>query len=86
MDRDSFLRYFAYGSNLSTPRLRGRVPSACKLGVATLAAHRLVFHKLGRDGSAKCDALYTGRQEDIVRGVVFEMPLRDRAKSEAKRS
>ena len=40
------LLYFAYGSNLSTPRLRARVPSARKLESAVLTHHRLVFHNL----------------------------------------
>jgi len=67
--------YFAYGSNMSTPRLRARVPSARKTAVATLARHRLVFHKVSLDGSAKCDALETGDPLDVVHGVVFELPL-----------
>jgi len=47
--------YFAYGSNLSPPRLRSRLPGAQVLGVAELAGHRLAFHKAGSDGSGKCD-------------------------------
>jgi gamma-glutamylcyclotransferase len=71
------LLYFAYGSNLSTPRLRARVPSARKLGTATLTLYRLEFHKVGRDGSAKCDALHTGDERDAVQGVVFELPAHE---------
>lgn len=76
--------YFAYGSNLSTPRLRVRTASARALGVAVLVGHRLEFHKVGRDGSAKCDAFGTGHPEDRVIGVVFdiedaELPELDRA-------
>jgi len=67
------MRYFAYGSNLSTPRLRTRTPSARVLGVAVLVGHRLEFHKSGRDGSAKCDAFETGEPRDRVIGVVFDI-------------
>ncbi len=75
--------YFAYGSNLSLPRLRARTPSARVLQVAALPGHALRFHKASRDGSAKCDAFHTGRPGDRVLGVVFtiaraEKPLLDR--------
>ena len=77
-------RYFAYGSNMSTARLRERTPSARALGTGRLPRHRLRWHKLGRDGSGKCDAAFTGRQEDAVWGVLFdidcaEKPLLDAA-------
>jgi len=52
-----WLNYFAYGSNMSRRRLGARAPSAVPLGRAWLADHRLVFHKVGRDGSGKCDIL-----------------------------
>lgn len=68
--------YFAYGSNMSVRRLQQRVPSARVLHVATLRGHRLVFHKAGRDGSAKCDAELTARDSDAVRGVIYRMDLR----------
>ncbi|GAB4337471.1 MAG: hypothetical protein Kow0089_08730 [Desulfobulbaceae bacterium] len=81
--------YFAYGSNLSTPRLRARVPSAEKIAVCGLERHCLVFHKVGRDGSAKCDAFFTGREEDVVHGVLYrinpeEKPRLDRAEGLGK--
>jgi hypothetical protein len=65
--------YFAYGSNMSLRRFRARVPSAVKLDNASLSGHRLRFHKCGRDGSAKCDAQYTGDPAHRVLGVVFEI-------------
>ena len=76
------LLYFAYGSNMSTRRLASRVASARAIAVARLPAHALRFHKQGRDGSAKCDACYTGSERDVVHGVVFgiavdEKPLLD---------
>jgi len=75
--------YFSYGSNMSIRRLRARVPSATFVAVATLATHKLEFHKAGNDGSGKCDATATGSAHDTVIGVVFdisrsEKPLLDR--------
>lgn len=65
--------YFAYGSNLSSVRLRVRVPSAELVCIGRLPQHRLLFHKVGRDGSAKCDALYTGFPADCVLGAVYRI-------------
>ncbi len=64
---------FAYGSNMSSARLKARVPSARKLGRGALHQHRLRFHKRGADGSAKANAFYTGDTADIVHGVLFEI-------------
>ena len=63
--------YFAYGSNMSCKRLEKRVPSAKSIGVYSLIGHLLKFHKLGMDGSAKCDAFYTGQDSDIVHGLLY---------------
>lgn len=68
------LLYFAYGSNMSTPRLQSRIGTVRRVAVARLAAHSLRFHKRGRDGTAKCDACYTGQTADTVHGVVFAIP------------
>ncbi|MGV6826937.1 MAG: gamma-glutamylcyclotransferase family protein [bacterium] len=65
--------YFAYGSNMSVPRLLARVPSASVVTVAELSGHRLCFHKQGRDGSAKCDAYETKLADHKVVGIVFEI-------------
>lgn len=78
------MKYFAYGSNLSIARLRERVPNAVSLGCYSLMAHDLRFHKSGKDGSAKCDAFFTGDGDDIIFGVLFEInvsekPVLDRA-------
>lgn len=66
--------YFAYGSNLYTPRLRFRVPDCRHLGIATLRRHQLRFHKRSIDGSAKCDAFQTIFDDDFVLGALFEIP------------
>ena len=64
---------FAYGSNLCMARMLARVPSARVVGVATLAGHDLRWHKAGRDGSGKCDAFFTGNDDDVVHGDVYAM-------------
>ncbi|RME33301.1 MAG: gamma-glutamylcyclotransferase [Gammaproteobacteria bacterium] len=71
------LFYFAYGSNLSTARLRARIAQVRPVVRALLPGHRLCFHKAGRDGSAKCDAAHTGARGDRVFGVVFEIARSD---------
>lgn len=65
--------YFAYGSNMSTRRLQQRVPSACVVGPGTLSEHRLQFHKVGRDGSAKCDAARSRRGGEVLPGVIYRI-------------
>ena len=64
--------YFAYGSNLSTPRLRQRLGAFEILTTAQLPGHALRFHKVSDvDGSGKCDAFHTAHNDDVVYGVVY---------------
>ena len=65
--------YFSYGSNMSSRRLRARTPSAQRIGIGVLEEHRLVFHKSGRDASAKCDAHHSGDPGHFVIGVLYEI-------------
>ncbi|MGD8384961.1 MAG: gamma-glutamylcyclotransferase, partial [Lysobacterales bacterium] len=66
------LDYFAYGSNMSSKRLRARLPSASLAGVGVLRGHRLVFHKVSNhDGSGKCGIVESTR--DHVLGVLYEI-------------
>ena len=68
------MKYFAYGSNMCSPLLKDRVPSAEKYAIAALKGHVLKFHKISKkDGSGKCDAFETKSPEDIVYGVLFEI-------------
>jgi gamma-glutamylcyclotransferase len=72
------LHYFAYGSNMSLPRLAARAPSAQLVGVARLERHALRFHKPGsRDGTGKCDAFETGDPADAVAGALYSMLASD---------
>lgn len=67
------MKYFAYGSNMSISRLKHRTPSARRLGYHILWRHILRFHKSSQDGSGKCDAYFTGNDDDCVFGVLFEI-------------
>ncbi|MFN2166399.1 MAG: gamma-glutamylcyclotransferase family protein, partial [Anaerolineae bacterium] len=71
----SWIRYFAYGSNLHPGWMRRRVPSARILGAATLPDHALAFRKRGRDGSAKSDAAPAA--DAVLPGAVYEMRADD---------
>ncbi|CAN5872561.1 hypothetical protein BH11PSE3_BH11PSE3_08890 [soil metagenome] len=71
--------YFAYGSNMSTARLRERMPSCKPIGTATLPGHVLRFHKRSTDKSGKCNA-FAGGVDDSVIGVLFSFDPSERAK------
>ena len=71
--------YFAYGSNMSTARLRKRMPSCKPLGIATLPGHALRIHKRSKDGSGKCNAFASGNDNSVI-GVLFSFDPVERAK------
>ena len=79
MPPNTFL-YFAYGSNMSLERLRAadRTPSAELIGSARVSGYRLVFDKIGRDGSAKADCERTALPRDAVHGAIYRIAHRDR--------
>ena len=72
------MHYFAYGSNMSTSRLRERVPSAEALGCFALGGHDLRFHKPSKDGSGKCDAYLTKNAVNIIYGVLFKIDPKEK--------
>ncbi|MES9990389.1 MAG: gamma-glutamylcyclotransferase family protein [Candidatus Thiodiazotropha sp.] len=72
--------YFSYGSNMSSRRLSSRVAAAEFVTIATLHGHELVFHKKGKDGSAKCDAFETNSNKQFVMGVVYKVSNADRVR------
>lgn len=74
-DETGTLLYFAYGSNMYTPRLLERVPSARAVDIARLPGHCLAFRKRGRDGSAKCDL--EPFEPETVWGVVYRIDSAD---------
>ncbi len=70
--------YFAYGSNMSVKRIISRIPSAAFIDTARLQGHQLGFHKVGRDGSGKCDIEHTGEAGHVVLGVLFKLLAADK--------
>ena len=70
---------FCYGSNMCTERILARAPSATLVATGYVRHRRLEFHKRGRDGSAKADAMYTGNGDDCIWGVVFSLEEDDRS-------
>lgn len=72
------VRVFAYGSNLCVARMLARAPGARVLVTGRIPGHALRWHKKGRDGSGKCDAMATGDAADEVWGAVYEMPESDK--------
>ncbi len=74
------IRYFAYGSNMFTKRLRARVPSANPIGIGCVEAHQLRWHKKSKDGSGKCDICSTGNRGHLVYGVIFEIAQAEKPK------
>lgn len=65
------ISYFAFGSNLNHHRLHQRIGDFDTLGIATLARHRLVFHKRGGDQSGKCTAVPHSKHN--VWGVIYKI-------------
>jgi len=70
---------FAYGSNMSTTRLRARVPSARVIGRGVLQGHQLLWHKISLDGSGKCDVVATHAPDAVVHGVVYAIDHAEKA-------
>lgn len=74
------ITYFAYGSNMSSRRLKARLPSSRILGTGELAGHRLAFHKFSHvDLSAKCDACPSDHPDDRVIGVLYHIHVDEKA-------
>ncbi|WP_088332858.1 gamma-glutamylcyclotransferase family protein [Lacimicrobium sp. SS2-24] len=65
--------YFAYGSNMSWQRFGARLSPIQRVGVAQLYGFALRFHKVGSDGSAKCNAWCTGEENDTLWGVLYQL-------------
>ena len=63
---------------MSIKRIQQRIPLATFVSIATLPGHNLVFHKIGQDSSAKCDAFETCLPGNFVIGVVFEISEADK--------
>lgn len=69
---------FSYGSNMLAERLRARIGHIDIIATGYLCGRALRWHKLGKDGSGKCDAFKTGRTQDQLWGVVVAMSYAQR--------
>ncbi len=79
--------YFAYGSNMSLARLQQRTPSARRLHAPVrLPGYELRFHKIGRDGSGKCDIIASVAPATVVYGVLFSILSREKPHLDAAES
>lgn len=65
--------YFAYGSNLSQPRMLARLPQAVYLGVARLTGYQFQLNKRGADNSAKANIIMSDDPDASVYGVLYLM-------------
>jgi predicted N-acetyltransferase YhbS len=74
-------RYFAYGSNLWTPQIRSRCPSAIPIATASLRGWCLVYDKPSTDGSAKFNI--RPDPDGTVEGVVYGIEDGDRPRLDA---
>mgnify|MGYP001815030179 CR=1 FL=1 len=74
-------RYFAYGSNMWTPRMRQRCPSARLVGTAALVGWRATYDKPSVDGSAKLNI--RPQAGGSAPGVIYEIEDHERAQLDA---
>ncbi|ASL43977.1 hypothetical protein bAD24_I10825 [Burkholderia sp. AD24] len=63
--------YFAYGSNMSAPRLSNRIKPIRHIANGYLDGYQLTFDKVSKDESGKCDCKRTGEPGHRVWGVLF---------------
>ena len=70
--------YFAYGSNLCLRRMRGRVPSAKRIGPALLPGYALRWHKRGADGSGKCTIAIAAKDPVGVHGILYRVKANEK--------
>lgn len=71
---------FSYGSNMLMSRITERIDSYKKIGIGYLPKHSLRFHKISKDGSGKADAYYTGKDSDVVWGVIGHIDSKAKSK------
>jgi gamma-glutamylcyclotransferase len=84
MGGDGVTLYFAFGSNLWSPRLRRNCPSAVALGIGCLSGYRMCFNKRStKDGSGKGNVVATGDPVDAVHGAVYRILAADQARLDA---
>ncbi|MBE9535945.1 MAG: gamma-glutamylcyclotransferase [Proteobacteria bacterium] len=76
--RPETVLYFAYGPDISSRWMRHVLSSVRPTMRGWLGQHRIYFHKLGTDGSGKCDAFFTGNDKDNILGLLYEIAPGDK--------
>jgi gamma-glutamylcyclotransferase (GGCT)/AIG2-like uncharacterized protein YtfP len=66
------VKFFAVGTNMDEELFRNWIPFPRRLTVASLSGFTLRWHKRSSEGG-KLAPLRTGRPEDVVWGVVYEV-------------
>ena len=67
----NYLLYFAYGSNMDNERLFSRIGSAHKFDNGTISGKKLLFNKLGQDGTGKANLI--NNDGGVVFGILFKV-------------
>jgi gamma-glutamylcyclotransferase len=67
--------YFAYGSNMSTERMRSRAVSAKPMSSAILKNKLMLFNKRSVDGSGKANLVDS--PGDVTWGILYEVDSKD---------
>jgi hypothetical protein len=68
--------YFSYGADMNPARLGSRAPGHRSLGIARLAAHKLVFPRYSRDWKG-ATASIASSPTDVVFGALYDLPADD---------
>jgi hypothetical protein len=74
------LKYLAYGSNLHPERLRDRGVSVELIAKVALPGRKLIFQKIGMDGSAKCDIMESSSGNSVVWCALYAIEVAGIAK------
>ncbi len=76
--------YFAYGSNMHPVQMQERCPSADFKGICELKGFRLIFNRKGSHRQGAVASVEPGDpQEDLVMGVLWEIPSEDLARMDS---
>ena len=59
-------------------RIKRRAPTTTVISPGFVKAHQLQFHKKSRDGSGKATIVNTGKESDLVWGVLVQIAFKDK--------
>jgi len=67
------IKMVSYGSNMLKQRLSDRIGHARLITPGFIRGYEFKFHKRSVDGSGKADAYFTGKPDDRIWGVIYEL-------------